>query len=144
MLIASDLLRTELEASDWRLQALVTDAVRIAGLAGYHLRLTGVRRSRTRTLEIYLRAGKPAPPSSVHEATPCRGADLVPVPAATGTDAGADMAAAMAYGPSLAEAINRGWGAKDSRVFLLLQEERAKVEIKVPAADIQSVIEREG
>jgi len=109
MLIASDLLRTELEASDWRIQALVTDAVRIAGLAGYHLRLTGVRRSRTRTLEIYLRAGKPAPPSSVHEATPCRGADLVPVPAATGTDAGADMAAAMAYGPSLAEAINRGW-----------------------------------
>jgi 3-hydroxyisobutyrate dehydrogenase len=44
----------------------------------------------------------------------------------------------------MAEAINRGWGAKDSRVFLLLQEERAKVDIKVPAADIQAVIEREG
>jgi 3-hydroxyisobutyrate dehydrogenase len=44
----------------------------------------------------------------------------------------------------MAEAINRGWGAKDSRVFLLLQEERAKVEIKVPAADIQKVVEREG
>jgi len=44
----------------------------------------------------------------------------------------------------MAEAMNRGWGAKDSRVFLLLQEERAKVEIKVPAADIQAVVEREG
>jgi len=43
----------------------------------------------------------------------------------------------------MAEAINRGWGAKDSRVFLLLQEERAKVEIKVPAADIQAVIDKE-
>ena len=29
-------------------------------------------------------------------------------------------------------------------VFLLLQEERAKVDIKVPAADIQAVIGREG
>ena len=44
----------------------------------------------------------------------------------------------------MAEAINRGWGAKDSRVFMLLQEERAKVEIKVPAAEIQKVVEREG
>ncbi len=44
----------------------------------------------------------------------------------------------------MGEAMNRGWGAKDSRVFLLLQEERAKVEIKVPAADIQAVVEREG
>ena len=43
----------------------------------------------------------------------------------------------------MGEAINRGWGAKDSRVFLLLQEERAKVEIKVPAADIQAVIDKE-
>jgi len=44
----------------------------------------------------------------------------------------------------MAEAMNRGWGARDSRVFLLLQQERAKVEIKVPAADIQAVVEREG
>jgi 3-hydroxyisobutyrate dehydrogenase len=44
----------------------------------------------------------------------------------------------------MGEAMNRGWGAKDSRVFLLLQEERARVDIKVPAADIQAVVEREG
>jgi 3-hydroxyisobutyrate dehydrogenase len=44
----------------------------------------------------------------------------------------------------MGEAMNRGWGGKDSRAFLMLQTERAKVDIKVPAADIQSVIEREG
>jgi 3-hydroxyisobutyrate dehydrogenase len=44
----------------------------------------------------------------------------------------------------MGEAMNRGWGASDSRVFLRLQEERAKVDIKVPAADIQAVVEREG
>jgi 3-hydroxyisobutyrate dehydrogenase len=51
--------------------------------------------------------------------------------------------AALAHA-EMSEAMNRGWGARDSRVFLLLQEERAKVEIKVPAADIHSVVEREG
>ena len=44
----------------------------------------------------------------------------------------------------MGEAMNRGWGASDSRVFLRLQEERAKVDIKVPAADIQAVVDREG
>jgi 3-hydroxyisobutyrate dehydrogenase len=31
----------------------------------------------------------------------------------------------------LTEALNRGWGARDSRVAMLLQEERAELEIKV-------------
>ena len=44
----------------------------------------------------------------------------------------------------MGEAMNRGWGGSDSRVFLKLQEERAKVNIKVPAADIQAVVEKEG
>jgi 3-hydroxyisobutyrate dehydrogenase-like beta-hydroxyacid dehydrogenase len=44
----------------------------------------------------------------------------------------------------LGEAINRGWGAKDSRIFMCLQAERAQVEIKVPAAQIEAVIERDG
>jgi 3-hydroxyisobutyrate dehydrogenase len=44
----------------------------------------------------------------------------------------------------MAEAMARGWGAKDSRVFLTLQTERAKVDIKVPADAIRAVIEREG
>src|SRR5687767_4645378 len=44
----------------------------------------------------------------------------------------------------MAEAMARGWGALDSRSFLRLQTERAKVDIKVSAEDIQKVIEREG
>jgi 3-hydroxyisobutyrate dehydrogenase len=45
----------------------------------------------------------------------------------------------------MTEALNReGWGGRDSRTPMLLQEERAGVSIKVPAADIQDVIKREG
>lgn len=45
----------------------------------------------------------------------------------------------------MTEALNReGWGARDSRVPMLLQEERAGVSIKVPAEEIQAVIKREG
>jgi len=51
--------------------------------------------------------------------------------------------AALAHA-EMSEAINRGWGSRDSRVFLLLQEERAKVDIKVPLDDIRAVIERDG
>ena len=44
----------------------------------------------------------------------------------------------------MTEALNRGWGQRDSRSPMLLQEERAGVEIKVPAADIQAVFKRDG
>ena len=44
----------------------------------------------------------------------------------------------------MTEGLNRGWGARDSRVPMLLQEERAGVDIKVPAADIEAVIKRDG
>ncbi len=44
----------------------------------------------------------------------------------------------------MTEALNRGWENRDSRVFLLLQEERAGVDIQVPAEEIQAVVEREG
>ncbi len=42
----------------------------------------------------------------------------------------------------LTEAMNRGWGERDSRVAMLLQEERAGVEIKVPVEDIDEVRNR--
>ena len=32
----------------------------------------------------------------------------------------------------LTEALNRGWGQRDSRVAMLLQEERAGIEVQVP------------
>jgi 3-hydroxyisobutyrate dehydrogenase len=41
----------------------------------------------------------------------------------------------------MTEALNRGWAERDSRVAMLLQEERAGVEIKVPEAAIKEVLD---
>ncbi len=43
----------------------------------------------------------------------------------------------------MTEALGRGWGERDSRSFMLLQEERAGVDIAVPAAKIQDVLARD-
>jgi 3-hydroxyisobutyrate dehydrogenase len=44
----------------------------------------------------------------------------------------------------LTEAMNReGWAKRDSRIFMLLQEERAGVDIKVPEAKVQDVLKRD-
>jgi hypothetical protein len=40
--------------------------------------------------------------------------------------------------------VNRGWSERDSRVAMLLQEERAGVEIKVAPERIQEVLRQEG
>ncbi len=42
----------------------------------------------------------------------------------------------------MTEAMNRGWGGRDSRVAMLLQQERAGVEIKVDADRLRRAIER--
>lgn len=42
----------------------------------------------------------------------------------------------------LTEALNRGWAERDSRVAMLLQEERAGVEIRVAEAQIREVLEQ--
>ena len=49
----------------------------------------------------------------------------------------------LAYA-EMTEALNRGWGERDSRTPMLLQEERAGVEIKVPAEAIRAVLDRDG
>jgi 3-hydroxyisobutyrate dehydrogenase len=41
----------------------------------------------------------------------------------------------------MTEALNRGWADRDSRVAMLLQEERAGVEIKVPPAKLNEVLD---
>jgi 3-hydroxyisobutyrate dehydrogenase-like beta-hydroxyacid dehydrogenase len=41
----------------------------------------------------------------------------------------------------MTEAMNRGWAERDSRVAMLLQEERAGVEIRVAEAEIKRVLE---
>jgi 3-hydroxyisobutyrate dehydrogenase len=43
----------------------------------------------------------------------------------------------------ITEALNRGWGERDSRVAMLLQEERADVAIRVAEAAIRQVLELE-
>jgi 3-hydroxyisobutyrate dehydrogenase len=43
----------------------------------------------------------------------------------------------------MTEALNRGWGERDSRVAMLLQEERAGVQIKVPEAALKAVLDAE-
>ena len=42
----------------------------------------------------------------------------------------------------LTEALNRGWAERDSRIFMLLQEERAGVTIAVPADQVQEALAR--
>jgi 3-hydroxyisobutyrate dehydrogenase len=42
----------------------------------------------------------------------------------------------------MTEALNRGWAERDSRIFMLLQEERAGVNIAVPADEVQEVLAR--
>ncbi len=43
----------------------------------------------------------------------------------------------------MTEAINRGWGGRDSRVAMLLQEERAGVEVRVDEELLNAVLEEE-
>ena len=59
-------------------------------------------------------------------------------------DVGVPMRIAELTRAEMTEALTRGWAARDSRVPMLLQEERAGVSIKVPAADIEAVIKRDG
>lgn len=43
----------------------------------------------------------------------------------------------------MTEALNRGWGNRDSRVAMLLQEERSGVEVRVPEDVLNAVLEEE-
>ncbi|HSF07413.1 MAG TPA: NAD(P)-dependent oxidoreductase [Methylomirabilota bacterium] len=43
----------------------------------------------------------------------------------------------------LTEALNRGWGERDSRVAMLLQEERAGVQVRVDEARLREALERD-
>ena len=58
-----------------------------------------------------------------------------------GREHGVPMRLANLTLEEMTEALNRGWGERDSRVPMLLQEERAGVEIKVPAAKIWEALD---
>jgi 3-hydroxyisobutyrate dehydrogenase len=61
-----------------------------------------------------------------------------------GRELGVPMRIANLTHAEMTEGLNRGWAARDSRSPMLLQEERAGVEIKVPAEKIQAVLKRDG
>jgi 3-hydroxyisobutyrate dehydrogenase len=59
-----------------------------------------------------------------------------------GRELGVPMRMANLTLEELTEALNRGWGERDSRVAMLLQEERAGVKIAVPADQIKEVLDK--
>ena len=56
-------------------------------------------------------------------------------------DVGVPMRLANLALAELTEALNRGWGERDSRVAMVLQQERAGVDVKVPADRIRKALE---
>ena len=61
-----------------------------------------------------------------------------------GREIGVPMRIAALTHAEMTEALNRGWAKRDSRSPMLLQEERAGVDIKVAADKIQQVFKRDG
>jgi 3-hydroxyisobutyrate dehydrogenase len=59
-----------------------------------------------------------------------------------GRDVGVPMRLANLAREELSEAVNRGWGDRDSRVAMLLQEERAGVQLAFDEAAIEAVRRR--
>ena len=60
---------------------------------------------------------------------------------ALGREHGVPMRVANLALAELTEALNRGWAERDSRVSMLLQEERAGVAIRVPEAALRAILE---
>ncbi len=58
-----------------------------------------------------------------------------------GRELGVPMRLANLTLAELTEAMNRGWGERDSRVAMLLQEERAGVDIRVPEDQLRNLPE---
>ncbi len=58
-----------------------------------------------------------------------------------GRDVGVPMRVIDMVQAEMTEAVNRGWGERDSRVFTLLQQERAGVRIAVDAESVRAVLD---
>jgi 3-hydroxyisobutyrate dehydrogenase len=63
---------------------------------------------------------------------------------ALGREYGVPMRLANLALEEITEALGRGWGDRDSSSFMLLEEERAGVEIKVSRARLQEIFEQDG
>ncbi len=86
----------------------------------------GRRRTFDRLIEDFLPAKFDPPKFQLQLAT-----KDVKLATELGRELGVPMRLANLTEAEMTEAMNRGWGARDSRVAMLLQEERAGVEIKV-------------
>jgi 3-hydroxyisobutyrate dehydrogenase-like beta-hydroxyacid dehydrogenase len=86
----------------------------------------GRRRTFDRLIEDFLPAKFDPPKFQLQLAT-----KDVKLATELGRELGVPMRLASLTLAEMTEAMNRGWGARDSRVAMLLQEERAGVEIKV-------------
>lgn len=60
-----------------------------------------------------------------------------------GRELGVPMRLAHLTQAEMAEALGRGWGARDSRVSMLLQQERAGVDIAVDPVALQAVLDED-
>ncbi len=67
----------------------------------------------------------------------------VSLAAELGREFGVPMRLINATVADMTEALGRGWGDRDSRSAMILQQERAGVEIEVDPADIRAVLESE-
>ncbi len=61
-----------------------------------------------------------------------------------GREVGVPMRIANLTVAEMTEALNRGWAERDSRIPMLLQEERAGVKIQASAESIEAVLKRDG
>jgi 3-hydroxyisobutyrate dehydrogenase len=59
-------------------------------------------------------------------------------------EVGVSMRLASLTHAEMSDALGRGWDKRDSRTFLLLQQERAGVNFSVPKKDIEEVLRRDG
>ncbi len=62
---------------------------------------------------------------------------------ALGREHGVPMQLANLTLTEMAEALHRGWGDRDSRVAMLLQEERAGVQVRVPPDTLREALARD-
>jgi 3-hydroxyisobutyrate dehydrogenase-like beta-hydroxyacid dehydrogenase len=63
---------------------------------------------------------------------------------ALGREHGVPMRLANLALEEITEALNRGWGDRDSSSFMLLEEERAGVKIAVPRERLRQILEQDG
>ena len=63
---------------------------------------------------------------------------------ALGREFGVPMRLANLALEELTEALNRGWGDRDSRVAMVLQEERAGVDIRIPVEKVRAALDQDG